>query len=136
MAAYSRLFVLRGEPNVQALWNFLKHNWRALADAGKPLAVSVAEHRAKRSTEQNKRLHAMLNEISQNAYLNGRRYEMEAWKEFYRSRYIGTEEIELPDGRRIERGISTTTLNKQEFADFLTAIESHAAAEFGLEFRD
>ena len=130
----TRTFVLRSDTNAQALWNFLKHNWRALADAGKPLAVDVSEYHAKRSLDQNKRLHAMLNEISQSAYLNGRRYEMEAWKEFYRSRFIGTEEIELPDGRRIERGISTTTLNKQEFADFLTAIESHDAQNIGIEF--
>jgi hypothetical protein len=78
----------------------------------------------------------MLNEISQNAYLNGRRYEMEAWKEFYRARYIGTEEIELPDGRRIERGISTTTLDRESFANFITEIEAHATTELGIEFND
>ncbi|WP_062739005.1 recombination protein NinB [Ralstonia mannitolilytica] len=133
--AAAQSIVLRTERDAQRLWGVLK-GWLSMADLGKPIAVEVSEYHAKRSLDQNKRLHAMLNEISQNAYLNGRRYEMEAWKEFYRSRYIGTEEIELPDGRRIERGISTTTLNKQEFADFLTAIESHAAAEFGLEFRD
>jgi hypothetical protein len=125
--------VLRTERDAQRLWGVLK-GWLSMADMGKPFSVDVSEYHAKRSLDQNKRLHAMLNEISQSAYLNGRRYEMEAWKEFYRSRFIGTEEIELPDGRRIERGISTTALNKQEFADFMTAIESHATQNFGIEF--
>lgn len=132
MAAASRTFVLRGEPNAQALWNFLKHNWRALADAGKPLAVSVAEHRAKRSTEQNKRLWALLNEIAEQAMLNGKHYSAEAWHEWAKRQFIGVEE--LPGGGTV--GISTTTLNVEEFGAYMTRIEAWAAQNLGIEFRD
>lgn len=31
MSAILRTFVLRNEPNANALWQFLKNNWRALA---------------------------------------------------------------------------------------------------------
>ncbi|WNG69327.1 recombination protein NinB [Cupriavidus gilardii] len=129
----SRVFVLRGDDGAQALYAFLRGNWRQLADAGKPLAITVSEHRAKRSTDQNKRLHALLTHIADSAYLCGRKYEMEAWKEFYRRRFIGTEEIEMPDGTTIERGISTTSLSIEDFSHFLTAIEAHAATELGVQ---
>lgn len=66
MSAILRTFVLRNEPNANALWQFLKNNWRALAGAGKPLAVTVQEHKTKRSTDQNKRYWAILNEIAAN----------------------------------------------------------------------
>lgn len=128
----AKTFVLRGEPNAQALWNFLKHNWRALADAGKPLAVSVAEHRAKRSGEQNRRLWALLNEIAEQAMLDGKHYSTEAWHEMFKRQFIGVEE--LPGGGTV--GISTTTLNVEEFGAYMTRLEAWAAQNFGIEFRD
>jgi hypothetical protein len=128
----AKTFVLRGEPNAQALWSFLKHNWRALADAGKPLSVSVAEHRAKRSGEQNRRLWALLNEIAEQAMLDGKHYSAEAWHEHFKRTLIGVEE--LPGGGSV--GISTTTLNVEEFGAYMTRIEAYAAQNFGIEFRD
>lgn len=49
MVSPLRTFVLRDERNANAIWVFLRSNWRALADASRPLAVTVAEHKAKRS---------------------------------------------------------------------------------------
>lgn len=132
MAAMYRTFVLRGDTNAQALWNFLKHNWRALADAGKPLAITVAEHRAKRSGEQNKRLWALLNEIAEQAMLDGKQYSAEAWHEHFKRTLIGVEE--LPGGGSV--GISTTKLNVEEFGAYMTRIEAYAAQNFGIEFTD
>lgn len=134
MATISRTIILRNESNAQSLWSLLKANWRQMADAGKPLAISVAEHKSKRSVEQNKRLHALLTTISECAFVAGRQYDMEAWKEYYRKRYIGTEEIDMPDGTRLERGISTTTLDVEEFSRFMTSVEAHAVQELGIEF--
>ena len=128
----AKTFVLRGEPNAQALWSFLKHNWGSFSDAGKPLAVSVVEHRAKRSTEQNKRLWALLNEIAEQAMLDGKHYSAEAWHEWAKRQFIGVEE--LPGGGTV--GISTTTLNVEEFGAYMTRLECWAAQNFGLEFRD
>ena len=125
-----RAFVLRSEQNAQALYAFLKSNWRALADQGKPLAVTVSEHKVKRSGEQNKRYWAILGEISANAWVDGKQFSAEAWAEFYKGKFIGHEET--PDGRTI--GISTTTLAVHEFGDYMTKIEQHAASELGVEF--
>lgn len=129
MAVMLRTFVLRDEPNARALWQFLKNNWRALAGAGKPLAVTIQEHKAKRSIDQNKRYWAILNEIAANAWVSGRQFSTEAWHEFFKAKLIGYEET--PDGRQI--GISTTTLAVAEFGDYMTRIEVYAAEELGIE---
>lgn len=132
MATASRLFVLRADSNAQALWAFLRGNWRQMADAGKPLAISVAEHKSKRSIEQNKRLWAILREIEAAAWMDGRQYSQDGWHEFFKRMFIGSEE--LPGGGSI--GISTTTLNVEEFAAYMTRIEVYAATELGVEFTD
>lgn len=129
-----RTFVLRGPPQARLLWAFLKANWPEAAQAARPLAVTVAEHKAKRSSDQNRRLHALLRDIAEQAWVGGRQYDAETWKEHFRRRFIGTEEIDLPDGTRIERGISTTTLGVAEFTRLMDLIESHAATELGVEF--
>lgn len=133
MAALLRQFILREELNAKALYAFLKMNWRAMADAGHPLSVVIQEAKSKRTNDQNKLLHAILTEIAENAYVNGRKYSVEAWKEFYRQKFIGTEEVELPSGERQERGVSTTTLSVQEFTEFVNKIQVHAVTELGIE---
>jgi hypothetical protein len=123
-----RTFVLREETHAQALWTFLKKKWNAMAQAGKPLAVTVSEHKAKRSAEQNKLYWSRLNQIAEQAWIDGKQFSAEAWHEFYRAKYIGMEET--PDGRRI--GISTTSLSVAEFSDYLERITAHAVTEFGI----
>lgn len=128
-----RTFVLRNEASARMLWGFLKSNWVLMAQAGKPLAITVAEHRAKRSIDQNAKLHALLNDISQNAWVGGRQFPPETWKEHVRRKFIGTEEIDMPDGRRIERGISTTSLGVEEFSLLIERVQQWAADELGVE---
>ena len=127
-----RLFVLRSENDSKALYGFLRANWNAMAQAGRPLSVSVAEYKSKRSDDQNRKLHAMLNELATNAWINGKQFTPDTWKEFVRQKFIGTEEIDMPDGRRIERGISTTTLSVQEFSELIEQINEWAASELGV----
>lgn len=129
MAAASRMFILRGDSNAQQLWSFLRNNWKQMADAGKPLAISVAEHKAKRSGEQNKRMWAILQQIEGGAWMEGRQFSQEGWHEFFKRKFIGVEE--LPGGGTV--GISTTTLNVEEFAAYMTRIEAFAATELGVE---
>lgn len=128
--------MLRSESHAQALWAFLRANWEAMSRQGKPLAVTVAEHKAKRSLDQNARLHAMLTDIAEQAWIEGRQFSMETWKEHFRREFIGTEEYDLPSGKRSERGISTTTLDVAAFADFMTRIEEYAVSKLAVEFND
>lgn len=130
MASLSRSFVLRTEENAKALYSFLKANWKALAASGKPLVVQVGEYKARRSTQANKRYWAILNQISGDAWIEGKQFSADIWHEWSKRRFIGCHE--LPDGSLV--GISTTTLDVAEFNDYMSKIESYAAQELGVEF--
>lgn len=133
MNTISRTIVLRNESNAQSLWSLLKSNWRALADAGKPIAVTVQEHKAKRSLDQNKMFHGIVRQISEQAWMSGRKFDEDAWKEHLKREMLGTEEVVLPSGEIIARGISTASLNVSEFSEFLERVMVYAAQELGVE---
>jgi hypothetical protein len=105
-------------------------NWKAFSDAGRPLAVSVHEHKTKRSIDQNKRYWAILRQIAELGWIHGKTFSAEAWHEFFRRYFIGYEDV--PYGQMV--GISTTTLTVADFADYMTKVEAYAVEEFGIEF--
>lgn len=129
-----RDFVLLSEVQVKQVAAFIQANWEACARDKKPIQVIVQTKHVKRSSAQNRRLHALLRDISEQAWFNGRKYDEETWKEWFRRKFIGTEEIIMPDGKRIERGISTTILSVSEFTFFMDQIEAWAVTEMGVEF--
>jgi hypothetical protein len=124
-----RVFVLRDEPHVRSLHAFLRANARAMAQAGRPLAVHVTEYKARRNSAQNRLYWALLRDISEQAWVDGKQYSSEAWHAYFAGQYIGREET--PGGGSI--AISTTTLSVHEFADYVTRIQAYAATELGIE---
>lgn len=128
-APLSRQFVLYGPAQAQMLHAFLKSNAAAMAQQGRPLAVTVEEHKAKRSGAQNRRYWALLNQISEGAFVAGRQFNADAWHEHFKRQFIGIEDT--PGGDTV--GISTTTLNTAEFTDYMDRIEAFAATDLGLE---
>lgn len=128
-----KTFILREQAHAQSLVAYLKQHAGPQARAGKPLVVTVAEHKAKRSAEQNRLFHALLNTIAESATVNGKYYDAETWKEHIRRKFIGTEEIHLPDGARIERGISTASLSVAEFTQLIERTQAWAQTELGIE---
>lgn len=129
----NRTFVLTGDVAAQSLWAFLRSNWKAMAEQGKALAVVVQPHKAKRTVEQNAKLHAVLNDIAEQAWVNGRQFSMAAWKEHYREKFVGIERLTLPSGKVREISRSTTELDVGEMADLITRIQADAAMNFGVE---
>jgi hypothetical protein len=123
-----RTFVLRDEINCRQLYAFLRANWLAMAQAGKPLGVMVAEHKARRSNPQNRLYWAVLNEVSANAWVDGKQYSAEAWHEHFKRQFIGYEE--LPSGDR--SGISTTTLDVGAFSEYVERVMHYAATQLGV----
>ena len=112
---------------------FVNANWRACADAGKPLSVTVAEHRARRTGEQNRFYWRALGDIAANAWVDGRQYDAESWHEHFKRTLLGVEEAVLPGGEVLTRGISTTTLSIAEMADYIDRITAYAVDELGIE---
>ena len=126
-------FTLRDPEHARKMIAFIKDNAGEQARIGQPLVVTVEAYSVKRSVEQNRKLHAILNEIAENVYIDGRRYDIEAWKEQVRRRFIGTEELDLPNGSRIERGVSTTTLNASQFSELIEQVSAWATTELLIE---
>ena len=124
-----RTFVLRDEIASRQLHAFLRANWLACAQQGKPLAVTVSEHKARRSGDQNRLYWAFLRELSGSAWVGGRQFADEAWHEFFKRKFIGL--AELPDGALA--GISTTALSVAEFGDYVERIRQYATEELGIE---
>lgn len=83
-------------------------------------------HRKARSAEQNKRYWALLNEIADNP-VKGQRFATESWHEYFKGKFIGKEEVKLPNGDVFNRPISTTTLDVVQFGEYMTQIEAWAA---------
>ncbi|MEY4376122.1 MAG: hypothetical protein RJB26_672 [Pseudomonadota bacterium] len=122
------MFVLREPAHAAALHAFLKANAAAMAAQGRPLAVTVTEAKAKRSTEQNRRYWALLGEIAEHAWVAGRQFSADAWHEHFKGLYIGLED--LPDGRRA--ALSSAPLSVADFGEYMDKIEAYAAQTLGL----
>jgi len=88
------------------------------------IEIVVRDTVYKRSTEQNRLYWACLNEIAEQAKPEGREYSAETWAEYFKSRFIGSEDITLPNGQTLTRPISTTTLDKGSFSEYVTQIQA------------
>jgi hypothetical protein len=130
MASLSQTFVLRGERDTAALYAFLKRNWPAMAEAKKPLAVTVSEHKERRSLSQNKRYFALLTAISEQVWVGGRKYDPEVWHEELKNQFAPKEES--PSGGMI--AMSTARMDVEQFSAYMLQVELHAMNEFSVEF--
>lgn len=125
----ARTFILRGPEQVASLRAFLAANAGAMAAQGKPLAVEVREHKARRSGQQNRRYWALLRFVADNAWVGGRTFSDEAWHEQFKRQFIGLED--LPSGGTA--GISTASLDVGAFTAYMDTIEQYAAQTLGLD---
>lgn len=102
-----------------------------LVSEERPLMVEVADYQEQRSSAQNRLLHAILRDVAESIEVDGKRFSADAWKEEFRRGFIGTEEVTLPGGKRIERGISTTTLDRGQMSEAIDRFQAWLASEFG-----
>jgi hypothetical protein len=86
-------------------------------------------------------LHAgVLTQISQEAVVNGERFPMEVWKEWYRSQFLGFKVVTCIDpftGKKSRRRVrvSTEDLGKRGLAEYTERVTAHASTELGLTIR-
>ena len=125
-----RTFILRGQVPHDGLLAFVGANWQAMADAGKPLAVTVSTYKARRNLDQNARYWAVLGEIAASAWVGGKQYSAEVWHEALKREFLGVES--LPGGQLMAR--SSAKLTVAEFAEYMNRVEAYAAQELGVEF--
>jgi hypothetical protein len=123
------VFTLRNKEAAAAAWKFIRDNAAEQARIGQPLVVSVDAYAAKRSTQANSRYWALLDDISEQAEIDGKRFSRDVWHEFYKNMFAPKQE-----GPRGLVAMSTSQMNKTQFQSYTTQIEFHAINELGVEF--
>ena len=79
-----------------------------------------------RTAAQNRFYWATLNQIADCLRPTGRTYSADTWHEYLKTMFLHTMMIELPNGDLKEVERTTTNLNKQDFADYITQVLSWA----------
>lgn len=111
----------------------LKHGRKLVVEA-KLLDDDITE-------KQRAYLHAgVLTQIAQEAVVNGERFPMEVFKEWYRNQFLGFKVVTCIDPftkkksrRRIR--VSTEDLGKRGLAEYTERVIAHASTELGLTIR-
>lgn len=98
---------------------------------GHQYVLSVKQ--ARRSNEQNKRLWAMLNEISQQVDWYGQKLTPEEWKDVFSAAMKRTKVVPGLDGGFVVCGQSTSRMTKGEMSEMQTLMEAFGA-ERGVKF--
>ncbi len=107
---------------------------RALeAIQGAELGLMVTIIKPPRTAAQNRFYWALLTACSEQ--LVGGRYSQEIWHQWAKSRFLGSEMIELPNGQLKEVEASTTELNTESFTNYVEQILAYAL-EKGLIWTD
>jgi hypothetical protein len=80
----------------------------------------------KRNNEQNKKYWALINEITDKLKPNGHAYSADSWHLYFKQRFIGQDDIRLPNGKVCTQPKSTVDLDKTEMSDYITQVEQFA----------
>ena len=127
-----RTFIIRERRHMENLLTFLAGNWEAMSKTKHPMQVDIQPEATKRSLQQNRRYWAVLNQISEQAWVEGRQYSSECWHELAKRKFIGC--IDLPGGGLL--AMSTTGLSTKEFAEYCQRVEAWAQTELGCELTE
>ena len=125
-----RIFVLRERRHLDALMVFLAGNWESMSKTLHPLQIECKPESSKRNLAQNRYYWQMLNQIAENAWVEGRTYTADTWHELAKRKFIGC--IDLPGGGLM--AMSSTDLNTREFSEYVAKVEAWAATELGVTF--
>lgn len=134
-AALYREFTLRDGGVWSAVVAFVRANAPSFAGKGEPLRVIVTAEERQRNTQQNRFYWgAVLKQISETAWVEGRQFDKDAWHEYFARKYGVCDEVTLPDGEIIMRRKSTTQMSVGEFSQYLNDVQAYAASELGVQF--
>ncbi|WP_124076726.1 recombination protein NinB [Burkholderia gladioli] len=134
-AALYREFVIRNGGIWSNVVAFVRANAKVFADRGEPLRVIVTAEERQRNAAQNRFYWgAILRSIAEQAWVDGRQFDKDAWHEYFARLYGVSDELTLPDGEIILRRKSTSQMSVGEFSTYLNQIQAYAANNLGVEF--
>lgn len=95
------------------------------------LMVEVFDFKAPKTRQQEKYFHVILGDAAEQVQVNGQRFSLETWKEYFARRYLGVIEEVMPDGEIIKRRRSTAEASIGEYAEMIDRTIDELAEEFG-----
>lgn len=102
---------------------------------GKRVCFQVGEDADPMTAKQRRFLHGpVLQQISEQVLLEGRRYARAVWKEHLRDLFLGSEFVQLA-GKTVEIRKSTEDLSARDYSTYIEQVLAHAATEWGVVFR-
>lgn len=134
-AALYREFTLRNGGVWSAVVAFVRANAPSFAGKGEPLRVIVTAEERQRNVQQNRFYWgAVLKQISEAAWVDGKQYDKDTWHEYFARKFGVLDELILPDGEIITRRKSTTQMSVGEFSTYLNDVQAYAAETLGVQF--
>lgn len=92
----------------------------------KPERCPTCKRRHTRSHQANARYWLLLHAIAEKVKPGGASYSAEAWHTYMKSRYLGCDDVKLPNLKTLSMPRSTANLDVAEFNDYMTAVETWA----------
>jgi len=83
-------------------------------------------HRHRRSRQQNALYWLLLHQLAEKLKPNGVTYSTDAWHWYMKSRFLGNDEISLPNGNVVNMPRSSAELPVDKFNEFLGRVEAWA----------
>jgi len=87
----------------------------------------TCKRRLRRSNPQNAMYWALLHEMAAELRPQGQAYSAEQWHTYAKSRWLGCDEMVLPNGKTLILPHSTASLDVAEFSEYVTKVEAFAA---------
>lgn len=67
---------------------------------------------------------AILRMIEEQLAIKGKHFTATCWDEYFKERYLGKEEVELPNGKIITRTVGTSSLDKAGMSEYMLKISA------------
>lgn len=79
-----------------------------------------------RSNEQNKLYWAMLHEVEDQLKPNGHQYSADSWHIYFKKRFLGADDVRLPNGMIHSQPKSTASLDSDRMSEYIMKVEEFA----------
>lgn len=87
----------------------------------------TCHRRLKRSSEANRRYWLIMHTISDKLRPQNVQHSPEVWHTYFKSRFLGCDEVVMPNKKTLLLPRSSADLDVAEFADYMTQVEQWAA---------
>lgn len=110
--------------------------------AGRQVVIEARLAEDVKTDKQRRYLHGyVLLTIAHQASVNGQKFDLKTWKEWFRSEFLGSKTVTFKNpmtGKKVRRRqrVSTEDLGVKGYGEYIDRVTAYAATELGVEFRE